>query len=430
MPFDESRLPPRALGSYKRPVPAVLASKSVVRAWLVVLALMLGGGAAAQPAAPPAPIVSPGDALIADAVEYARQYGVPLDEAVLRLRAQEESVPAVDAIAALYRERLAGIVLEHVPAFRFVVTLTGAEAVPDQSIAAAGMAVPIHFQTDAPATRDAILAAIAAHQADLRAALRHPPGMGVDARTGMLAVMVHPDDLAADGADALGARLTAIAGLAVEARTWGALDADEAVEGGGRVSGIDPADGRRYVCTTGFVVTDGTRTGIVTAAHCPDDLRFIEDGLDPVPLQLAGAWGARYQDVQIHVADRDFSALFHPDTAKAVTRPLTSWRNRASTRAGDFVCHRGERTGYSCAEVAFVDYAPPGDLCAGPCPATWVAVRGPTCKGGDSGGPIFLGTIAFGIVKGGTYTSDGTCRLYYYMSTDYLPPPWTLAHQP
>jgi hypothetical protein len=42
---------------------------------------------------------------------------------------------------------------------------------------------------------------------------------------------------------------------------------------------------------------------------------------------------------------------------------------------------------------------------------------------------VFSGSIAFGLVKGSSYTGDGRCRLYYYMSTDYLPPGWTVAVQ-
>jgi hypothetical protein len=45
---------------------------------------------------------------------------------------------------------------------------------------------------------------------------------------------------------------------------------------------------------------------------------------------------------------------------------------------------------------------------------------------GDSGGPVFSGTIAFGIAKGVNRSSAGRCNFYYYMSTDYLPPPWRL----
>ena len=34
--------------------------------------------------------------------------------------------------------------------------------------------------------------------------------------------------------------------------------------------------GRRNVCTSGFAVTNGTRTGIATAAHCPDELTYFD----------------------------------------------------------------------------------------------------------------------------------------------------------
>lgn len=73
------------------------------------------------------------------------------------------------------------------------------------------------------------------------------------------------------------------------------------------------------------------------------------------------------------------------------------------------------------------DFAPAGDLCGGGCTPTWVAVRGPTCRSGDSGGPVFLGGMAYGIVKGGSYRGDGSCTFYYYMSLDFLPDGWMLA---
>jgi hypothetical protein len=369
------------------------------------------------------------EALAQDGAEYARLYGLPLDQAMRELQAQQASVPATDALQQTYRDRLAGLFIAHDGGLRIVVLLTGRDPVPDQTIVAGGLNIPVTFRTGAPATRDQILAAITAHQADIRAALRNPPGMGVDPRTGTLAVMVKAADIDSEGADALAARLTRIAGVPVQVRSWGDVDTNLMAEGGGRVIGFDPAIGRRGVCTSGFVVTDGSRTGIATAAHCPDQITYAEPVDGEIPLTMVGAWGAYYQDVQIHVGAGALAPLFYADKGKTLSRPVTSWRNRTSTRAGDVVCHRGERTGYSCAEVEYVDYAPPGDLCAGPCEATWVAVRGPDCKGGDSGGPVFSVTIAFGLVKGSSYTADGRCRLYYYMSTDYLPPGWTLAYQ-
>src|SRR5437763_11054465 len=63
----------------------------------------------------------------------------------------------------------------------------------------------------------------------------------------------------------------------------------------------------------------------------------------------------------------------------------------------------------------------------GPCAPDWVTVGGADCGGGDSGGPVFAGEIAFGIMKGGTWDRAGKCRFYYYMSLDYLPKGWSLV---
>jgi hypothetical protein len=199
-----------------------------------------------------------------------------------------------------------------------------------------------------------------------------------------------------------------------------------AIVGGGRVEGL--TDGYRQRCTTGFVVTDGARDGIATAAHCPDELLYRDAAHDNVPLAFAGQWGLGYQDVQINLSPEATDPYFYADRDAGSLRAVASWRNRASTRAGDFVCHWGESSHYSCAEVELTDYAPPGALCGGPCEPTWVTVAGPNCIAGDSGGPVFSGAIALGIAKGINRRPDGQCGFYYYMSTDYLPPPWRLRY--
>lgn len=409
----------------------------MIKPLVLLLALLLGMPARTQTVplidAPPAPaplvtldtrIETPAEALEADAADYARTFAVPPAEALRRLEAQEASVPLVDRLAEGYRDRLAGIVIEHRPDYRILIVVTGPLA-PDLAIATAPFGVPVMLRTGALATRAAILDAIAQHQVEIRAALPSPPGMGVDPLTGMLLVVARPGDLDGDADRAATAsRLAAIAGVPVEVKIWGDFDTNLSVEGGGRLIGHNPDSAARFVCTSGFVVTDGTQTALSTAAHCPDVLGFVDRDGTQTPLTMLGAWGARYQDVQIHSAGVALQPLFHADSETAA-RPLITWRNRESTRTGDVVCHRGQRTSYSCALVQLVDYAPPGDLCAGNCPATWVAVAGPKCGGGDSGGPVFLGTVAFGLVKGDS-VADGTCRLYYYMSTDYLPPGWRL----
>jgi streptogrisin C len=384
----------------------------------------------AATADPPAGrLLSTIEALARDAQEYAAANAVGADEAMRRLQAQEESIAVTDRLAIAYRDRLAGIAIEHSPAYRIIVLLTGSEAVPDQSVSAGGLTVPILFRTGAAATRDRLLATITEHRLAILDALPGPAGMGIDPRSGEIVVTVKALTGGSEEALARSAEFSTLTGVPVRVRLLDQTEANLSAVGGSRVEGIDDTTGRRAACTTGFVVTDQARTGILTAAHCPYTLVYRDPAGTIVPLTQAGAWGARYQDVQIQLGPTALSPLFFSDREKSVLRPVTRWRNRASTRAGDVVCHRGERTGYSCAQIELVDYAPPGDLCGGPCDATWVTVAGPSCGAGDSGGPVFAGTTAFGILKGGSYRRDGGCTFYYYMSTDYLPAGWTLLYR-
>ncbi len=390
--------------------------------WLSVLfAAMLTQPAAAQ-------LVQTREAALAqDAGEYARLYRVPLDEALRRLRAQHDSVALLDAIADRYRDRLAGISVQHRPDYRYVAYLTGDDPVAAQSIRAGGTTVPLVFRTGARASRDRVVWAITYHQAAIRAALPSPPSMGLDPRTGEMVVIVGKAIAAADGgAAAIDARLEKLTGVPVQVRLLDRTDVNLGLHGGGRLNGIDPANGKRYLCTSGFAVTDGVRSGITTAAHCLDAMTYYDPQRRPTPLSFVGQWGWGYHDVQIHAAPAPERPLIYSDTARTIERPVEMQRSKLSTRAGDFVCHRGESSGYSCAEVELVDFAPAGDLCGGACLPTWVTVAGPHCAGGDSGGPVFSGTTALGVVKGASYRPDGSCAFYFYMSLDYLPAPWSL----
>jgi hypothetical protein len=373
-------------------------------------------------------IESPAEAQARDATEYAKLFNVPQDEAIRRLAALDASVPVTDAIEAKYRDRIAGISIEHRPDFRINVYLTGADPVPNEAVNAGGMTLPITFRTGARASRDKVIWAVTWHQAQIRAMFSRPPAMGLDPRTGELVVLITSVE-AKNGVEQWRKKVEAVAGVPVSIRVVDQVDVNLSAPpvGGARLEGNSPDDGKRYLCTSGFVVTDGTRYGVATAAHCLDQMSFIAPDHSEVPLAFVGQWGWGYQDVQIGTVDGPLAGLFFADTARTIERPVAGMRTRDQTRAGDFVCHRGERTGYSCAVVELTDFAPAGDLCGGACLPTWVTVSGPTCKGGDSGSPVFAGTTALGIVKGATYRPDGTCAFYFYMSVDYLPQPWSLV---
>jgi hypothetical protein len=286
--------------------------------------------------------------------------------------------------------------------------------------------VPIVFRTGAKATRAQAIAAMRKHLIDLRNELPGARGAGYDQRTGEVVLLVTSADAQRFGADAIRARAEQISGVPVRIVINQLLEQNMSVDGGGRIEGLNSVTGRRNLCTSGFVVTDGKQTGIASAAHCPDELTYYDPDGTTVTLPFVVQSGLAYQDVQINLSPSSTQPLFYADRGADSRRRVTTWRNRDSTRAGDFVCHFGESSGYSCAEVQLTDYAPPGDLCGGPCEPTWVTVAGPSCVPGDSGGPVFSGGVAFGIAKGINRTSAGQCLFYYYMSIDYLPAPWRL----
>lgn len=402
------------------------AFRAVRRLLLLALGVLAAAAATAQTSSQPQ-VLTHAAAVDQDAAIYAAQHQVGPAEAARRLRIQEASVPATDTIAAEFRDRLAGISIEHAPDYRIVVLLTGTEPVASRTLHVAGSDVPVQFQTGARATHAEAIAAMRRHLIDLRSELPGARGAGYDQHTGEVVLLVRSEDAQKYGVDAIRARAEQVGGVPVRVEINDLRESNMSVAGGGLIDGVNPADGRRYRCTTGFVVTDGTRDAIATAAHCPDEVVYRDADGDAVPLAFSTQYGAGYQDVQINLSPEPLQPLFYSDRKAGSLRELSNWRNVASTRAGDFVCHWGESSGYSCAEVQLTDYAPPGALCGGPCEPTWVTVAGPSCVPGDSGGPVFSGTTAFGIAKGINRTQSGACNFYYYMSTDYLPPPWRLA---
>lgn len=398
--------------------------KSVLTAAsIAAMSLMAPGKAAAQSTA------VADAALNADAATVAPQLGMTPGEAARLLTLQVASVPITDGVAARFAERLTGIAIEHRPGFRIVVRLKGNDPVASETALIAGELVTIVYVPGAWASRAELVQAISTFQAAMRDSLLVPPGLGIDQRSGELVAVVSARDVAREGAGPLRDRLASLTQVPVRLRVINdpSLDfAGEGVGGGVRLTGSRPGDTRRYLCTAAFAVTDGTRDALTTAAHCPDALSVRDAGGQKIDLPFAGQWGWGNRDVQLNLSALPLDPVFYTDAERTRRRVVAGAMPRASMRAGDIVCHRGERTGHSCASVELTDFAPAGDLCGGACLPTWITVAGPSCNAGDSGSPVFLGSVAYGILKGGSYRSDGGCAFYFYMSTDFLPDGWRL----
>lgn len=163
---------------------------TIVRLALAALLTIGSATSLAAQDAPPRHVQSGEEAIAQDAAQYAVRHGVDPAEASARLRAQEDSVSVTDRIARRYRERLAGISIEHAPEYRIVVLLTGSAPVAPRMIRAGRLDVPVLFRTGARATREQMAAAIPTHRDAIRAILPRAQGMGVDMRTGELVVVV------------------------------------------------------------------------------------------------------------------------------------------------------------------------------------------------------------------------------------------------
>lgn len=367
----------------------------------------------------------PAEALVADAVSYAARMGVSQAEAERRLRLQLASIAVTERLRGQYRDRLSGIFIEHSPEWRIVVSLAEPMGAVRLLLPAGEDKIPVEIRGGAEATRAQVLAAIDRHRAAIAGAVPGTRGMGHDPRTGELVVMQRLSS-AVRPVEVVEAELRRLTGVPVRVRRLQASFENAAAAGGSRVEGRGTS-GTRWFCTTGFVVSDGEQTGVTTAAHCPDGMTYRGPDGEERLLKFAGGWGTAYRDVQVHTGVGKASGLFFADQERTVARPVTGWLTRPMTRAGDWVCKRGEASGASCSTVEMTDFAPPGELCGGLCSASWVTVRGPQCRRGDSGAPVFIGTTALGVLKGGAFMKGEDCAFYYYMSVDYLPEDWRLA---
>lgn len=385
------------------------------------LCLFAIAACATAPALSQVLVQSPSDALSGDAASYASAMNVDLLEAEQRLRLQDASVPVTERLRVQFRERLAGISIEHSPQWRVVVLFKGEQPPVDLLLPAGETKVPVQLRGGASATRAEVLAAIDRYRSEIAAAVPGMRGVGHDPRTGEMVVMQRVS-AAARPVEQVAAELTRLTGVPVRIRQLQASFENAGAAGGSRVEGMEA--GRRWFCTTGFLVTDGQQVGVTTAAHCPDELTYRGPDGEERLLRFAGGWGTAYRDVQIHTGVGRAPAQFFVDAERTVARPVTGWRTRPMTRAGDWVCKRGEASGASCSTVEMTDFAPPGELCGGLCSTSWVTVRGPRCRRGDSGAPVFSGTTALGVLKGGAFLTGGACAFYYYMSVDYLPGSW------
>ena len=167
---------------------------------------------------------------------------------------------------------------------------------------------------------------------------------------------------------------------------------------------VDIYGGLNISCTSGFSVehSDGT-LGITTAGHCENDLEYNGNDLDYVDGEFNES-----VDLQWHEAPgftiRNLAYWGHTYPRYIYGTVLVHDQS-----VEDFVCKYGRANGYHCGNITHVDFTP---TYGGSNPAchpnsdcdwtnTFVRVEKSNtdiCATGDSGGPVMLGSDAYGTI--------------------------------
>lgn len=374
------------------------------------------------------------DALRADAEYYAKDYGVSVDEAYNRLVRQAEMSAVRETFAVQFPESYAGSNIEHTGEHRLVIHLTPAaeRSAARALVQRSSLGSHVSLRFDAPLNAGQIVEAV--QSADVSSAVTGVvEGVGYDMKSRSLVAEVHTPEGHGQRSPTAGPHGTVVATL--ESGRSVSLPLIQKVSNGapagdGYRGGVDlriVASGITYICTSGFnVVTSGGTRGMTTSAHCRDSQTyqlFGSTSWSAMTFQAASL--AQTSDLQWHTTSTQPGWAFYGSSTSSTVS--VTGRVLRTSQAGDYVCHRGQRTENSCGTVTDVAFAPSySGACgsSGSCFAAFAKVEGPNlrCYPGDSGGPVYSGGLAYGWYKGqsSTGTTAADCNYMFHMTSDYV----------
>lgn len=401
----------------------------------------------------PSVTVPPIKAFDQDAEQYAKDYKVLYSEALRRLIIQNSSGEIIKQLEGEFKNRLAGVYFEHEPTYKLVVVLTGNSPISNRNAAlknhttaafAGSLALPIEFKVGAKFNRSQLIRMIDENHNNLKLAFPNIQAVSINEKDGTLDVELYEPN----GENSIGRsqkialrssdKPSSLSNIPLTVQTTNILlQPSAAVRASESMLMAENATSTTYYkCTTGFNIKDATgKKYSTTAAHCKNAKITVDDrkttANDQISLTFVKEFWNGSQDFQV-MSLASTSHTLNPEffAGDNVVKTLTGRRSRASTNAvdqgvqGDYVCHYGVTTGYSCGTVQSKTFKPYGtankcgSAATSVCNPTWVKVSGPTldCWGGDSGGPVFIGNVAVGLLSVATYKWPiaGTNPIQYY----------------
>ncbi|WP_434990690.1 S1 family peptidase [Xanthomonas melonis] len=361
-----------------------------------------------------------------EAKAYSKSAMISTAEAARRVNIQENSKRDLAALARSYNGRLAGAYWEESPEFQFVIRLKGNEQPPSAKVSTPFGDVPVVIMTGASKTSEEVKKIISSNQDALFEGVPGLQGTSYDEKTGQIVLYVNAPDSEKASLKAEIPALEKMLGNPVRIQFLpGPLRQTAYLRGGNILQG---SNGNQ--CTSGFMVWDtATKTaGVLTAGHCPDSMIYY----NWVPAGQAGQIVA-VLDFKKEMFDAGHDLQWHgyPSIGYTPSSSITgSTTSPAGIRAiqfsgtasvGERLCHRGVNTGFSCGVVSATSFGFPPKACNGQdCDSSaYMTLVGDelACFGGDSGGPVWSGATAYGIVKSAAFSgaNPGQCGLLVYM---------------
>ncbi|WP_282297464.1 hypothetical protein [Stenotrophomonas sp. PS02289] len=376
-----------------------------------ISALFMALALAQSTAASPGPEARPSEAEMTVAA-FSESFGVSQDEARKRIEAGEAIDQYVESLRERYKSRLTFISIEQSPDQHIVVGLKGPQMVPTQRMSEEGATVRVEFEEGYPYDQAEFRTIV---QNSLKEAKKLIPGItGMEGRPELGTIRIHVQDRSDNGHSKAAAKLGQMFGVKFEIVYGQGRSTNAAYTRGGAIL---QSNGR--TCTSGLAVKHKVTNekGIITAAHCEDNLLYSNYGQPGgtsqvlIPLIFRAASFDGSHDVQWHALPSGHSPLqevFGTLTSESGGRILTLIYNELPINKP--MCFRGARTGYSCGKVTSVEWIPAGTCGAVECDATWARVEGSAlaCASGDSGAAVFYINSGYGIVKSVLNPTDST----------------------
>jgi hypothetical protein len=351
-------------------------------------------------------VAAPQAALAKDAgtnpgvVEYARTYGVTIEEARWRLSKEDYASEVTGRIEAESPTTFAGSWIEHKPVFRVVVRFVG----DAKAQLAKYTQDPLFVPQTAPRSYEVLVAA----QADIADRLAKD---GIDFESNIDLMNSEITLYVRDPAMVL--RKFAVVFRAspfIRLYKSNSFVEPTAISGGQE---LDLTINNHLVkkCTAGFNVFDGNRElGIITAGHCEDNLTYkpTRTKLD-YQINSSGGNIGNYdvqwskQHIRESVTPEQQTNSIDLINGPAPSKEIKSVRPSSSYLVVKSVCKSGIITGYNCGEVVNKNHLENWGGQAGSYVEVHNASNEEMTIFGDSGGPVF-GSLddnaAYGIIHG------------------------------